>query len=80
MDSRFSRKRRESNSSDNAQKIVLEVLKNDFPSIDIEAILGYQVDEDSDSIVGQLVERTSQIVYNFSFSKEDPKVTMQRFI
>ena len=63
-----------------AEALVREVLNEDFPSIEIEAMLGYQSDEENDAITGQFVEKGSQIVYNFTFGKDRPHPVLQRFI
>jgi hypothetical protein len=80
MESKYSRKRRAVKSKSEAEDLILEVINNDFPSIDVEKLLGYQATENDGSIVGQIAERETNIVYNFTFSKDNPKVVMQRFI
>jgi hypothetical protein len=65
---------------DKAQKIIKEVIQEDFPFMEVEEILGYSVDEEKDLIVGQFVEQISQYVYNFSFGRDNPKPTLQRYL
>lgn len=65
---------------DKAQSIIKEVIQEDFPFLEIAEILGYSIDEEKDSIVGQFIENSNQFVYNFSFSRSSPKPILQRYI
>jgi len=66
--------------TDEAQLIIIEVIKEDFPNLKVSEILGYQVDEETDIIVGQFLDGSTNFVYNFSFGLEDPKPTLQRYL
>ena len=80
MVSRYSKQKREEQAKNSVSKLILEVINNDFPSIKVEDLLGYQVTEDDETVVGQIAEKGTNIVYNFTFSRDNPKVVMQRFI
>lgn len=76
----MSRFRTRLNDGDKALDLVREVISNDFPSIKIEAFLGFHASEDEDRISGQFAEANTQIIYSFTFGRKNPKVTLQRYM
>ena len=56
-----------------------ELLKTDFPFLEIEKLMDVEASDDGESITGRILTKNNY-VYSFYLDKEQLKPTLQRFM